>query len=167
MSLASSSCKGLVVWLILDSKKFEFFDSKTRFHEQIQFYSYKTLLQGKFRLLIFFFEKCFENGLISCRMCYETQGTLPDRSHAFWEHLEWFCENRKFQVEMRFLRLILIFSTQMSWRVLANFTLLRCTLYFIPILKCRIFSKKQLILIIFLVKIRTDYNFFLRMFSAP
>ena len=33
MSLASSSCKGLVVWLILNSKKFEFFDSKTRFYK--------------------------------------------------------------------------------------------------------------------------------------
>ena len=114
MSLASSSCEGLVMWLTLDSKKFEFCDSKTRFYKQIQFYSYKMLLWGRFRPLIFF-KKCFENGLISCKMCFETQGTPPDRFHAFWEYLECFWENRKFQVEMRFLRLILIFSTQMSW----------------------------------------------------
>ena len=33
MSLASSSSEGLVMWLTLDSEKFEFCDSKTRFYK--------------------------------------------------------------------------------------------------------------------------------------
>ena len=33
MSLASSSCEGLVMWLTLDAKKFEFCDSKMRFYK--------------------------------------------------------------------------------------------------------------------------------------
>ena len=76
MSLASSSCKGLVVWLILDSKKFEFFDSKTRFQEQIQFYSYKTLLQGKFRLLIFFSKNALK------MVWYHVECVMRPREHS-------------------------------------------------------------------------------------
>ena len=43
-----------VTWLILNSKKVEFFASKTRFYNHVKFYSYRTFVQGGIFTWFFF-----------------------------------------------------------------------------------------------------------------